>query len=116
VISIFASYLLENKQPSIYGDGEQTRDFVNVADVVEANIQAAKMPEAAGSVFNVATGRAVTLNELLKTMSSILNVPFAPVYGDERAGDIRHSWATISKAKEMLKWNPRIDLEMDCGN
>ena len=59
----------------------------------------------------MATGRPVTLNVLLRTMCRIFDAPFAPVYGDERAGDIRHSWAAISKAKGILKWTPEVDLE-----
>ena len=110
-ISIFSDCLTQGKQPTIYGDGEQTRDFVNIADVVEANIQAAKMPEAAGEIFNVATGRPVTLNVLLRTMCGILDVPFAPAYATERSGDIHHSWAAIGKAKDILKWMPKIGLE-----
>lgn len=111
VISIFADHLMQGKQPTIFGDGEQTRDFVNVVDVVEANIKAVTEPHAAGEIFNVATGKPVTLNVLLETMCRIFGAPFAPTYGPERAGDIRHSWASTGKANGLLKWTPGIDLE-----
>lgn len=111
VISIFADRLQQGKSPTIYGDGEQTRDFVNVADVVEANMRAAHTPDAAGGIFNVATGRPVTLNVLLRTMCRIFNAPFTPTYAAERVGDIRHSWAAIGKARSQLKWAPEVELE-----
>ena len=76
VISIFADRLKKGEQPVIYGDGEQTRDFVFVSDVVEANIKAATADKAAGRIINIATGRVVTLNELLKSMCRILNRKF----------------------------------------
>ncbi|MGB7934589.1 MAG: NAD-dependent epimerase/dehydratase family protein, partial [Gammaproteobacteria bacterium] len=93
VISIFAERLNKGDRPVIYGDGEQTRDFVFVSDVVEANIKAAITEKTAGKVINIATGRVVTLNELLKSMCRILNREFDPDYGIVRAGDIRHSSA-----------------------
>ena len=111
VISIFVDRLRQGKQPTIYGDGEQTRDFVSVTDVVEANIRAATVPEAAGGVFNVAGGSPVTLNELLRTLCRLCDMPFAPGYAAGRLGDIRDSYAVVGKAKQLLGWTPKINLE-----
>ena len=95
----------------IYGDGEQTRDFVFVSDVVEANIKAATVDKAAGRVINIATGRVVTLNELLKSMCRILNRKFDPGYEKARAGDIRHSSALTGFSKEALDWEPAVGID-----
>ncbi len=111
VISIFAERLTRAEQPTIFGDGEQTRDFVFVADVVEANLRAAQAPAASGRVINVATGNKVTLNTLLKMMSALLGQPYAPVYAEARAGDIHDSWASIACARELLDWQPLNSLE-----
>ncbi len=111
VISIFSDCLKQDRQPRIYGDGEQTRDFVFVADVVEANMRAMETPDAAGQAFNVATGSTVTVNELLRTLCRIMDRPFAPDYQPGRAGDIRHSCADIGHARTVLGWSPTVDLE-----
>ena len=111
VISIFADCLRQQRRPSIYGDGEQTRDFVYVADVVEANMRAMETASAAGQAFNIATGRTVTVNALLDTLCRITDRPFDPDYQPARAGDIRHSCADITHARSVLGWSPRIDLE-----
>ena len=110
VISIFADRLKKGEQVVIYGDGEQTRDFVFVSDVVEANIKAATLEKAAGRVINIATGRVVTLNELLKSMCRILNRTFDPDYGNARAGDIRHSSALTGFSKEALDWESAVGI------
>jgi UDP-glucose 4-epimerase len=104
VISIFADRLINGKPAVIYGDGEQTRDFVFVSDVVEANIKAATLEKAAGRVINIATGRVVTLNELLKSMCRILNRGFNPGHEKVRYGDIKHSSALTSLSKDALDW------------
>lgn len=111
VISIFANRVRQGRMPVIYGDGEQTRDFVYVADVVEANIRAAQAPAAAGHAINVATGTTITINELLRTVCRIQEQPYAPSYDSAREGDIRHSRADISRARELLDWTPRVDFE-----
>lgn len=111
VISIFTNKL-ENKQiPTIFGDGEQTRDFVFVSDVVEANMKAVTESNCAGKFFNIATGNKITLNDLLKTLCDIYNTGFDPVYGDARQGDIKKSYAAIDKAKADLNWMPEVDLK-----
>jgi len=108
VISVFADRLKHGTQPVIYGDGEQTRDFIYVSDVVTANIAAATIPGAAGDVFNVATGNKVSLNELLRIMAGICGLESNPAYGDARAGDIRHSLANINKGVEQLNTQPCV--------
>jgi nucleoside-diphosphate-sugar epimerase len=103
--------LNQGKQPTIYGDGEQTRDFVYVADVVEANIRASTSSTAPGRTFNVATGGILSINDLLKTICNVKGQPFSPTYKPGREGDIRHSRADISTAKEYLGWQPVVDFE-----
>jgi UDP-glucose 4-epimerase len=111
VISIFSDFLNQGKQPTIYGDGEQTRDFVYVSDVVEANIRAASAPAAAGKAINIATGGKLSINELLKTICNLKGQPFEPHYKPGRQGDIRHSRADISAAREYLDWQPEVCFE-----
>ena len=111
VISIFSDILGQGKQPTIYGDGEQTRDFVYVSDVVEANIKAATAPAAAGKAINIATGGKLSINELLKTIADLKGQPFEPPYKPGRQGDIRHSRADISAAREYLDWQPVVSFE-----
>ena len=111
VISIFSDRLKKGERPVIYGDGEQTRDFVFVSDVVEANIKAATVDKAAGRIINIATGRVVTLNELLKSMCRILNRKFDPGYEKVRAGDIRHSSAQTQLSREALDWVCQVGID-----
>ena len=111
VISIFADHLQHGKQPTIFGDGEQTRDFVYVSDVVEANIRAASSPSAAGKAINIATGGRLSINDLLITVCNIKGKPFEPQYKPARQGDIRHSRADISAAREYLDWQPVVGFE-----
>jgi len=111
VISIFSDHLRQGKQPAIYGDGEQTRDFVFVADVVEANIRAASSPAAVGRAINIATGSTLSINDLLRTICRIQGQPFEPGYRPGRQGDIRHSRADISLARELLEWEPAVEFE-----
>jgi len=111
VISIFSDYINQGKQPAIYGDGEQTRDFVYVSDVVEANIKAATAPAAAGKAINIATGGKLSINELLQTICNIKGQPYDPTYKPGRQGDIRHSRADISAAREFLDWQPVVGFE-----
>ena len=111
VISIFTDFINQGKQPTIYGDGEQTRDFVYVSDVVEANILASTSPSAAGKAFNVATNGKLSINDLLKTICNIKGALFEPGYKPGREGDIRHSRADISAAQEQLGWKPVVGFE-----
>jgi nucleoside-diphosphate-sugar epimerase len=111
VISIFTDCLRNKRQPRIYGDGEQTRDFVYVADVVEANMRAMYTPRAAGQTYNIATGNTITINDLLRTLCRLQDHPFDPVWLPGRDGDIRHSRADIRRAMEELDWRPEVVFE-----
>jgi nucleoside-diphosphate-sugar epimerase len=111
VISLFSTALLERRQPTIYGDGEQTRDFTYVANVVDGVLRACEAPKAAGEAINVATGGRISLNELLRVMSGIVGVEVKAIYKDERAGDVKDSQADITKAKTLLGYAPIVGLE-----
>jgi UDP-glucose 4-epimerase len=111
VISLFATALLSGRQPLIYGDGEQTRDFTYVANVVDGVLRASESPDVSGEVINVATGGRISLNELLRTMNRILGTETHAIYLDVRAGDVRDSQADITKARQLLGYAPLVDLE-----
>jgi len=107
VISRFISALLNNEQPVIYGDGEQTRDFVYVSDVVKANVIAC---HSVTGVYNIACQKSVSLNTLAEVMGKILGIEVHPRYESPRAGDIRHSMADIGLAKG-IGYNPDYSLD-----
>jgi nucleoside-diphosphate-sugar epimerase len=111
VISLFATAVLEGRQPTIYGDGEQTRDFTYVANVVDGVLRACDVPGAVGEVINVATGGRISLNELLRTMNRIAGTSMTAIYTEPRSGDVRHSQADITKARNLLGYRPIVDLE-----
>ena len=111
VIPKFITSMLKDKPPIIYGDGEQSRDFTFVKDVVNANILAMKAPNAAGKVINIAAGKRTTLNELVSVLNDILGKNIEPEYTDPREGDIKHSFADISLAKEIIGYEPEYTLE-----
>jgi nucleoside-diphosphate-sugar epimerase len=111
VISLFATALLEGRQPTIYGDGEQTRDFTYVANVVDGVLRACESKSAAGEVINVATGDRISLNELLRVMNGIVGTRLTAIYKEPRAGDVHDSQADISKAQALLGYRPIVSLE-----
>ena len=111
VISQFAMALLENRSPKIYGDGEQTRDFTYVANVVDGVLRACEAPGASGETINVATNGRVSLNQLFRTMKDIVGASVEPTYLGPRPGDVRDSQADITKAKEILGYEPRVSFE-----
>jgi nucleoside-diphosphate-sugar epimerase len=111
VISLFATALLERRQPTIYGDGEQTRDFTYVANIVDGVLRACDAPKAAGEVINVACGTRISLNELLRVLNRIAGTTVEPIYKEPRAGDVKDSQADISKAKALLGYTPIVALE-----
>jgi nucleoside-diphosphate-sugar epimerase len=111
VISLFSTALLAGYRPTIYGDGEQTRDFTYIANVVDGVLRACEAPNVSGEVINVATGGRVSLNELLRVMNRIVGTTLEPVYADARAGDVKDSQADISKATRLLGYTPAIGLE-----
>jgi UDP-glucose 4-epimerase len=111
VISLFATALLEGRRPTIYGDGEQTRDFTYVANVVDGVLRACEAKDAAGETINVATAGRISLNRLLEVMSEIVGIRVRPIYEDARAGDVKDSQADISKAHRLLGYSPIVSLE-----
>jgi nucleoside-diphosphate-sugar epimerase len=111
VISLFISALCEGRQPTIFGDGNHTRDFTYVANVVDGVLRASQAPGVAGEVINVATGTRVSLNELFNTIRTLLRANVEPKYGSPRAGDVRDSQADISKAKRLLGYTPSVSFE-----
>lgn len=113
VLAKFITQMLRGEQPSIYGDGEQSRDFTYIDNAVDANLLAcqAPAPQAAGKVFNVATGRRVTLNETFQLLRGMTSYKGQPNYGPERGGDIKHSLADISQAEKYLAYKPKVDFE-----
>jgi UDP-glucose 4-epimerase len=111
VISIFADKLKKGERPVIYGDGGQTRDFVFVSDVVAANIKASIVNNAVGSIINIATGRGITLNALLKSMCRMFRNKFDPEYHGARSGDIRSSIAATLLSKDTLDWLSEVDID-----
>jgi nucleoside-diphosphate-sugar epimerase len=111
VISVFASSLLQNRSPSIYGDGGQTRDFTYVANVVDGVLRACEAPKAGGEVINVATGGRISLNDLFEEMKRIVGASVAPTYAPPRQGDVRDSQADIRKAKALLGYEPVVPFD-----
>ncbi len=111
VISLFITALLAGKTPVIYGNGEQSRDFTYVANVVAGNLKALEVKKPRGEVVNVATGRRITLNELLAALARATDRPAKARHRKPRAGDVRHSLADIDLARRLLKYEPGFDLE-----
>jgi len=111
VLSVFNAAVARGAQPTIYGDGEQSRDFTFVRNVVEANLLACKASGAAGLVFNVGTGNRYTLNQTLQLIGKIAGMPAYAKYGPPREGDIRDSQADIARARQILGYNPRVGFE-----
>lgn len=111
VITQFMNCISENRYLTIFGDGKQTRDFVNVKDIVEANVLALRSKGATGEIFNIATGVATKIEQLAKMLLEVAGKPHLKIFYDKpRKGDIRHSYADISKAQKKLKYKPKIPL------
>lgn len=112
VISIFMTRAVSNEPPVIYGDGSQSRDFVYVKDVVNANLLAAVMNQPRGSIFNIGAGNQVSINQLWELIATLGGQPkLRPKYEPARAGDIKHSYAGMDFTKSMLKFKPDFSLE-----
>jgi UDP-glucose 4-epimerase len=113
VLAKFVTVMLRGEQPTIFGDGEQSRDFTYIDNAVAANLLACEAPaaKAAGRVFNIATGRRSTLNETFRLLQGITGYSGAPKYAPEREGDIKHSLADILKAETALGYKPKVDFE-----
>ena len=110
VVPRFVTACLAGSAPVIYGDGEQTRDFTFVADAVEANLLAAVSEKAVGSVVNVAGGKRISLNELLRSIQQIAGTKQTPRYEPVRAGDVRDSLASLARAEALLGFRPQTTL------
>jgi UDP-glucose 4-epimerase len=111
VIPLFVTAIAAGEPITIFGDGEQSRDFTYVANVVDATIRAADAEGASGRVFNIASGSPASVNDVADAIARILDKPVERVYEPPRAGDIRHSWADVSAAREALGWEPSVPLD-----
>jgi UDP-glucose 4-epimerase len=110
VIPRFLRRMLAGQRPVIFGDGEQSRDFTPVENVVAANLLAAEAARGIGEIFNIAAGRPSTLNELVAWLNQLLGTSLDPIYEPLRPADIRHSYASIRKAEEVLGYRPTLDV------
>ena len=111
VMSKFITAYLSGKTPTIFGNGEQSRDFVYVANIADATLRACVRPEAAGKVINVGTGVGATLNQTIQLLNRIMEVEVKPNYGPPRLGDVMHSTADISLARATLDYQPIVSFE-----
>jgi UDP-glucose 4-epimerase len=111
VIPLFVTSIAAGEPITIYGDGEQRRDFTYVANVVDATIRAAEAEGASGRIFNVAASAPATVNEVATAIGEVLERPVEKTFAPPRVGDIRDSWADISAAREVLGWEPTVGLE-----
>lgn len=110
VIAIFAEKMLRGEEVVIYGDGEQSRDFIYVGDVVRANLAALESPGPI-ETFNIGTGRAATVNQIFAHLAKLTNYPHPPQWADLKAGEVRHNLLDIQQARAHLGWAPQVDLE-----
>jgi UDP-glucose 4-epimerase len=111
VIPRFIAAMRDGRPPTIYGDGEQLRDFTHIDNVVVANLLAMEAPGASGEVFNIGCGTAYSLNDLVAILNRLLDSEIEPVHTAPRPGDVERSWADVSRAGEVLGYAPTIDLE-----
>ncbi len=110
-VPLFVTAIAAGEPVTIFGDGEQSRDFTFVSNVVDATVRAADAPEASGRMFNVASAAPVSVNHVADVIGGILELPVERRHLPPRAGDIRDSWADISAAREVLGWEPSVNLE-----
>jgi nucleoside-diphosphate-sugar epimerase len=111
VVPKFIKLMASGVRPTIHGDGEQTRDFVYVQDVIRANCMAAQAAKAAGRTYNVASGKGVSVNRLADLLRETMGVDLRPTHGKSRPGDIRHSWGDPTRARRELGFKPLYSLE-----
>lgn len=111
VISVFMKCLLANEAPTIFGDGEQTRDFTYVEDVAALNVEAAHAQGVAGNVYNAGNGNRYSLNHIWSALQQIQGVALPPVYADARPGDVRDSQADISAVRAAFAFRPSVEIE-----
>ena len=110
-IPAFVTAILKDQPPTVFGDGEQSRDFTFVDNVVDANLLAARAGRTAGEVINIACGQAVTVNETIDVINELLDKNIKPVYTDPRPGDVKHSLADISLAQELIGFKPTVSFK-----
>jgi UDP-glucose 4-epimerase len=110
VIPNFITAMLDNRPVTIFGDGEQSRDFTHIDNVVQANLLALDAPDVSGKVFNVACGRKVTLNELVAELRELTGADAETIYAPPRPGDVPHSLADLSRARAHIGYEPEVDL------
>jgi len=110
-VPLFITRILRGERPTVYGDGEQSRDFTYVANVVEANLLACRVAGASGGVYNIACADRITVNALIREINRILGTAVDPVYTDPRPGDIKHSFADIAAAERALGFRPAVGFE-----
>jgi len=110
-IRIFVDQIFKQNQPIIFGDGTQTRDFTYVLDVVEANILAMKKNNGNGGIFNIGSGRNISVNDLVQMILTIMRSTIKPNYDSEQLGDVKQTLADITKSKKILDWEPKVPLE-----
>ncbi|MEN6640919.1 MAG: SDR family oxidoreductase [Armatimonadia bacterium] len=111
VIPIFCTRILAGERPVIYGDGEQSRDFTYVDNVVQANVKAALATDGAGQAFNIACGDSMSLNQLVRKLNDLIGTNIEPVYEAARVGDVKHSLADISAARAALGYEPAVQMD-----
>lgn len=111
VIPIFCTRMLEGKKPIVFGDGEQSRDFTYVQNVVQANILAATADNGAGEVFNIACGQRISLNQLLDKLRELIGTDIEAIYDEPRVGDVKHSLADISAVRETFGYEPEVSFD-----
>jgi UDP-glucose 4-epimerase len=111
VISLFVSALCAGRAPTIHGDGEQTRDFTYVANVVDGVLRASSAPGVSGEVINIATGGRISLNQLFRTIRDLVGASVEPVYAAPRRGDVRDSRADVEKAQRLLGYEPSVAFD-----
>jgi UDP-glucose 4-epimerase len=110
VVAKFITCALEGKPFPVFGDGEQSRDFTYVSNVVDANLLAAEAKLDGAPMMNIAYGQRASLNQIVDMLNELTRQNLATQYGPERAGDVRHSHASLKRAKEMLGYAPKVDL------
>ena len=109
-VPAFVTAILKDKPPTVYGDGEQSRDFTYIDNVVSANLLAAGAKRTGGEVINVACGQAVTVNEIIAMINKLLGKNIKPIYADPRAGDVKHSLADIAAARNLIGFEPIVSF------
>lgn len=114
-IPAFVTSILKGKSPTVYGDGEQSRDFTFIDNVIHANLLAARAPKTGGEVVNIACGQRITVNAIIAMINEMTGHSVAPHYEPTRAGDVKHSLADIQKAKSLIGYEPVVDFKTGLG-